>query len=355
MKRPLLISLVMLLPVLLLLAVTNIIIDPANLYHPDYERNVVKYLLKGKNVSNVSNYDERLLQKLFINGINFTPDVTAIGSSRVMLLNKSEFPGEKFTNSGVSGATVEDLMAVFRLYEKANRLPKKIILGLDPWFLNPNNGQSRWKTLARTYSEARNNIYGTSNVNMDLDLNYSKLTEFLSLEYFQTSIEYLKTKKKRKIIPTDSSFNDAFTRNVDGSITYGKKMRIKTPEQVTADAEDYIAGPSIYSLNKFDHISQEHLDAIDKFIAYMRGKNIEVVIFLAPYHPVVYDFFRKNEFKYKVQECEKLFRSTAQKYNLKVIGSFDPDALGLDNSYFYDGMHFKESALPILTHEGKDL
>ena len=162
-------------------------------------------------------------------------------------------------------------------------------------------------------------------------------------------------KKNKNIIPSDSDLNDKFTRKSDGSISYAKKMRTMTVDQVKGSAEEYITGPSIYSLNKFDHISQENLKAIEKLISYIRGKNIELIIFLAPYHPIVFDFLRKNEFKYKVMETEKLFKDLGAKNNLKVIGSFDPEKCGLDNSYFYDGMHFKESALPIITHNGKDL
>ncbi len=354
MKKRLYISLALLLPIVILLAATNMIVDPANLYHPGYERSVVAHLLKGKNVSNVSNYDERILQKLFINGIDFKPDVVAIGSSRVMLINKEEFPGIKFCNNGVSGATVEDVYAIFHLYEKADKLPKKVILGLDPWFLNQNNGQFRWKSLARTYTEAANLVKGTSSINLDMDFNYSKLTEFLSLPYFQSSIDFLKERKNKKIIPTDSAINTEFTRKVDGGIVYAKKMRDKTPDQVDVKAKSYITGDNVYSMSKFDHISMENLEAIEKLIEYMKKKNIEVILFLPPYHPIVYDFVSKNENKYKFIEIENLYRGLAAKNSLKIVGSYDPGKYGLDHSYFYDGMHFKESALPLLTHDGKD-
>lgn len=65
--------------------------DAARLFSVGYEKRIADIILSGINVTNISNYDERLFQKELITSMEHSPDVVILGSSRTMLINKDYF------------------------------------------------------------------------------------------------------------------------------------------------------------------------------------------------------------------------------------------------------------------------
>jgi len=169
-------------------ASTNYCVDPAQLFSDgNYEQGVADILLSGNNVTNVSNYDERLLQKAYINNLKRGNDVIVFGSSRSMHIRSHLFPGMSFFNHGVSGASIEDYLAIYELYEQRKFVPSIVVLGLDPWILNQYSGQNRWKSLRWEYFSIANRL--NINSNIDNDNESKKLMELISLPYLKESIK----------------------------------------------------------------------------------------------------------------------------------------------------------------------
>lgn len=342
MKKFILKLIIVLAPILLFVVSVNYFGDAANLFSIGSEKKIADEIIKGNNVTNVYNYDERLLEKYLINNSNFCPDVLVIGSSRVMLINSSDFKKQTFLNNGVSGASIEDLLAIYQMYEQKKCLPKKIILGLDPWTLNINNGQTRWSTLNQEYFILYNQLTNNNIVAKDEHIN-SKYLQLVSPSYFKGSFKKM-CLVSSKPIATTTKINNTFTRLVDGSITYDLQYRSATPDEIEKRAIDFISD-DIYSIEKFDILSPEIRFLLEKFIEHLRSNHIEISFFLAPYHPKVYSFIAKSDKYSKVVESENYFRDLGLKYGIKVIGSFNPNKLNMDNSYFYDGMHCNEKGI----------
>jgi len=147
-----------------------------------------------------------------------------------------------------------------------------------------------------------------------------------------------------KPIATNTKINKTFTKLVDGSITYDLEYRSATPDEIEKRAIGFISG-DIYSIEKFDKLSPEIRFLLEKFIEHLRSNHIEISFFLAPYHPKVYSFIAKSDKYSKVIESENYFRDLGLKYEIKVIGSFNPNRLNMDGSYFYDGMHCNEKGI----------
>src|SRR3989338_6442097 len=144
----------LLLPILLVMTGFNYFMDPAGLFRGnDYYEGLAGILLKGNNISNLVNYDDRLLQKYLIEGLPEKKGIVLLGSSRVMQISSDFFPGHTFMNHGVAGASLEDDMAIYWLYRKQGLLPSTVIIGLDPWLLNKNSGQLRFESILREYQE----------------------------------------------------------------------------------------------------------------------------------------------------------------------------------------------------------
>jgi len=344
-------------PVLFLIMSVNYFIDPANIFqNGKYEKGIADLLCDSLNITNIVNYDERLQQKFFIE-CTHQPDLLILGSSRSMLISSDFFENKNIKNNSVSGASIEDYLAIYHLYQRRKMKPKVVLFCLDPWILNDNNGQYRWMSLTDDYFLMYENIEGNTfgdkkdKFLIKLKNSVNKYYELVSLSYFQESLSNLELKGRTIYYPTKNKVNDTFTKLIDGSICYDKKYRETSDLEVEKEAKKYINSNPIYSLGNFTNLSKRNQVTLEIFLKYLINKHIKIVIFLAPYHPVVYDFF-SNSNQYKiVLETESYFEKIATKYDIQIIGSFNPHKYNLINSDFYDGMHCKKSVIERIFHE----
>lgn len=323
--------------ILTLLISVNYWGDAAKIFHTGYERKISEIIYSGKNAANISNYDERILQKELINKIKGKPDILIIGSSRTMLINSSYFEDKKVINNSVSGASIEDLIAIYQMYKIKKNLPKKIILGIDPWLFNENNGQTRWNSLKREY-------YSFFNKTIDKDILNNKTQQLFSFSYFQSSLRSLPAAILGKSNPIASNkiYNESNTKITDGSLAYSEKYRNASVTDIDNKTKNYIAG-KIYSFEKFDIISTEIFKIFDALCKEIQVNDIELSFFLAPYHPLVYAKI-KEDYKIVLEEEKKISKYAVQN-NIKILGSFNPVKIEIDNFGFYDGMHSKEKTI----------
>ena len=335
----------------------NYFVDPGGLFRAvGYEKGIARILAKGLNVANVNNYDERLLQKYYIDADKKPKDVIVLGSSRVLQMNAGNSDSNKFFNHGVSGATLEDLFSIYEMYEDKNKLPHTIILGLDPWLLNINSGQLRWQSLRKYDLAFMNRLQGGKTISTFfyrydcLKFDITRGLNLISPSYFQVAIRYLihhmpeliKTWKAKKNYYATSLDNldvdkrlDVDIRIADGTIGYGKVGILKMREDVIT----YVTNDPVYSLGKFyelDRVSQRNFE---KFIAYLLKKDIKVIFFFPPYHPYVYTYLMNSTQYQIIAKVETYFRTIGNQKNIMVIGSYDPRQCGLAEEDFYDGMH----------------
>lgn len=333
-------TLMMAIPLLLLVVLVNYFGDAAKLFNSDYEKEMVNILNKGLSITNFSNYDERIFQRELVTSMANSPEVIVIGSSRTMLINQSYFPDKKFINNSVSGAIIQDLIGIFQIYKEKGFYPKRIIIGIDPTIFNSNASGSRWKSIKEFY-ERYKNINKSSSQTTFLNEKYSEL---FSLSYFQASLKELPKViiGQSKPFPTMLNFNSTNTKLADGSLVYGEIYRNASPNEIDKKIKDF-ASNSIS--NNFDSLSIENWQEFDGFIQALQSTGIVVDIFLCPYAPKVYQQMKDRN---PIEECELKLKKYAINNGIKVFGSYNPDALNFDQSYFYDGNHVKEKAISII-------
>ncbi len=333
-------------PLILTLVGINYCIDPGNIFHQNYVNAIAKDLLNGKNVTNIQNYDERMLQKSFIQKTQKKPEVIVLGSSRVLLIGNNIYNNKTCLNSGVSGAGIEDIFAIYNMLLKKRFKPEKLIIGLDPWMLNDNRKHEGFRSIENDYIEMMKRLnFPVSSQNSSAAA-FKKVTEIISLQYLQESIKYIKENGFHKIMPTatDNSDNKKRTILFNGSISYDEDLRKSSALLVETRAKKYLQG-EIYGVNDLTEYSTARKSMLSSFFDLLKRENVEVTLFLAPYHPIVYKYFKENRKFSAVLETEKVYRELAAQKGFSVIGSFDPEKLDLNNSYFYDGMHCTPQAL----------
>lgn len=344
-----------LLPLPLFVVFVNYKQDPANLFKGGkYETELSAHLQQGNNVTNILNYDERNFQKINIKSLSSCPETLALGSSKTLMINSEMLNSKSFYNGSLSAGCMEDMLSVFQLFDKKNCTPKQVIIGLDPWLLNEFNRMDRWEKFGDEYAAflAKLELKDDYPVHQKGSVSdYENYLELLSLSYFQQSVvDWLRgvdTKLKTSKAPT----NVMATKRPDGSYMYESSYRDRTPEQVTRNAESEIAAVPIKGFHDFTRLSPKYKTIFEKFIDYLQAKNIKVVLFMAPYHPIVYDFFKKDPFYNIVFTADTYFRQLAKKKGLTCIGNLDPKVYDLSNSDFYDGVHCNEKTIAMLMKE----
>lgn len=336
---------------LLAIAFFNYEVDPANIFRNEVlVKTCGSWLLQGHDVAITQNYDERLLQKYLIEHDSQNYDVLILGSSRTMDIGMPLLSNRSVKNYSVSGASIEDDIALYYLYERLHEKPQKVIIGADAWLLNINNEQNRWKSLATEYDYGKGRMNGTEGKS-------SRISESVDYERYEQLISWLYLNESiNKVIKKGwesggggyevADNKDAVAANVqikcsDGSI-------IRSAKILAADAEpkarQYISG-NVYSLENYDALDIRLQMEVCEFISYLKAQGIEIVLYLTPYHPVVHSYFVQNEKYHNALEAETYFRNLAKEYDLRVVGSYNPERCGLSNADFLDGMHVRREAV----------
>ena len=171
---------------------------------------------EGYNATNLGSYNERLLHKSFIESLKSRPEIVVLGSSRSQLIDNSFTKEKKLVNNSLTGATIEDIIALYNIYDLKSIDPQTVIIELSPWLLNENNNQLRWKVIQEDYNTLlpkinNDNIISIKNKWWEIPPEYAELVSF---EYFQESIKYFYKNNKEENNPflfTDSLFEKDYS------------------------------------------------------------------------------------------------------------------------------------------------
>jgi len=333
-------------------ALVSYIGDPGEAFSRNiHEKEVAAILLGGENVCNFDDCDGRLIQKNLIQTDTRQVNAIVLGSSRSMQIRNSSLVDpavdrQIFLNHGVPGASLEDYIAILDLYLERGYIPRTIIIGVDPWILNANNDQKRWRTLEEEYYDGLARINSTLIVSdqysMDIGYYIDRYSSLIARQILFNSIN--------KIISgpchaTDADEADGYIKLTDGSISYPVDIRTRTVEQVDAEANDYAHSVPIFALGNFDQIDEESRQEFEATIQFLKSRNTTVVLFLPPYHPIVYDKIASEAQYSTVGVSESYFREFASAENITLVGSYDPNYLNLSSIDFYDGHHLKRDVV----------
>jgi hypothetical protein len=341
-------------PLLIFVMMVNYIADPAGLFgKAENEARLAEMLIEKRDVCIIANYNERLLQKLYIESLKVSPEIVVVGSSRSMQISQDVFPGHTLFNNSVSNAVIQDYLAITQIYQDNGLKPSTVVLGIDPWVLNKNNNISRWRELGKEYEKALRRISSDEGIKLPMQFSIDqKYLMLMSPSYFQRSLRTLlnKSDKKEIFYEPESLNTDEQIKLADGSLLMSRADRNKTEEEVKVDALGYV---SDYRLSKFKKPDQATLKILEEFIVSLRYENIDVIFFLPPYHPITYKMMMESSNYRVIADVEKALRDLAEKKNVLILGSYDPSNCSLNGSDFYDRYHPRREAIKkIINYSG---
>jgi hypothetical protein len=357
-------KLLLLVPFLLAIALFNWRVDPACLFVPSYEEEVVALLLQGKNVAGPRNYDIRRQHVLYAEGLKKPKDFLILGSSRSYGIVSSFFDTNSLYNASVSSCILKDYVGIYGVFRRQDLLPKTLVLGAEPWFFNHKNPRTTDATPALEADyQAMIELLGIQRQDADgegekkgifpeMDPRLRKYLELISPAYFQHSLKSQlapedagpavskqtpKTDAKhcREAVPPEEPM-----RYADGSAPYGKGYNNRPPTDALVDAAR-MASPPISYVEDYASFDPDLVEEFERLVDRMQQDKVSVVFFLPPLHPLLYTKVSTTPQYQRVVEAERYFRNYAQQKGISVCGSYDPQVCGVESTDFVDGWHLR--------------
>ena len=314
------------------MALVNYFVDPGHIYKTDYIDQIAEGIKKGYNVEGVTNYDERLL-KLKLSEVVFsgkTFDYIAFGSSRIMTLSEDVLSGQSLLNMGVSGCKFEDIVSLYQICKNYNIKYNNVIIAVDPTFFNDNDDDERWKTLESYYCSYFGKKY-------EYTPSMSNISNLIDPSYFQSSITAL-INGKQNLRYVSTIINDGFTVRNQGAIYYDKAFRERPQEKIDQSAITWKHG----SYMNFNEISMSRVEMFEQLMEHFKQDCVNVMFFKSPFHPLFFN--RVMEMKGATQAMHYV-DDYANKNDIKIIGSFNPEEVNFKNTDFYDAPHARKESL----------
>lgn len=319
----------------------NYMVDPANLVHEDVVDSMSNALLEGHIIENSGDYNEGLLQKEMILSMKTTPSTVIIGSSHIMY---TPWEFDDYYVAGLSGAYIGDYYALVGLLNEADKIPSKIIFGVDAWaFMRPYD-KGRHESISEYAIKMRTTVLDEEQHVQPK--NNSRWSELLSISYFQSSLKRLYSNKDisvqdiRKIQLSD---NEEIGENAkilpNGRRIFGKK-NFQSTDMIDTNIQDMINSGVTYQLGtEMRTVDKSIFTTFEELVNYLVSEDIEVKLYLPSFHPRVYGYMVESEKYDGVVELEDMIRDYAEKEHITVHGSFDPQRCGVTEEDFADMFH----------------
>lgn len=295
----------LIIPIFILLI--NMNIDYRN-YNSTFVNNFVIDLFENDSLSVRSSYPERAVVKNRIKkGLLFKSVV--LGSSRSMLIGQGI--SNKISNLSVPGATIDDYFAVIKELEINQYKLDTIYVEISPWLFNINNISER---------------------HLEFETKNTSLKSLLSIQYLYDN---LKTNKYSININKDD-----FIYYKNGSIRYNKSY---TTNKGNKEYIENFYNAGVYGLYGFNDFENLNINMFEKLVLKCKSLASKLVFIVYPYPKGVKS---KIFMKYKnLQKTQEAIELISYEYDVKILGSFNPNLNNITNNDFYDGMHLTEEGI----------
>lgn len=338
-----------LLPVLLFIGSVNWYVDSYALLRITYD-DIAAQMAAGKHVEGLeeSDYNDRNLLLARLSGQEEPFQTMILGSSRVYTFDHTMFETDSFYNAGLSEATIYDLLAVTGILVDQDKLPETMVIGVDPFLFNTSHDDEKWKEL-QSYASymgvlmdgkfSEDVLRPSKNTGRD----YAKA---LSLDYFRYNVTLLPERKRFDVSYIDDWETEKYLKHSDGSVSYQRELRevkAQTVEEMTRQAiEEHV----VYRMTDYKEIDGDHFRRFSALIDYLQEAGVEVILYLPPYSPMMYNYIESEEAFQITLEVEEKVKNLAAEKGTALYGSYDPAGCGLEMTDLYDVYHVKAEKTP---------
>ena len=248
-----------------------------------------------------------------------------------------------FVNGAMQGATLDDMLGVYGLYDAAGRRPNRVLIGVDPWTESA-TGEG-WRSLAAERAMVlRRAGIPASPRREELALWARSVRTLATPEYFRLALYSFRRYGASGIAwqPTGSAQNAEKTKLPDGSVVWPA-----LPEDDAERAATRFAATELARDPRFHDLKRRppgRDDALERFVRYLQSEGVSTTVVLVPFPAVVYDASRRISGDSLAAE-ERRVRTIAARAGARVVGSYDPRRAGVVTREFFDEDHLRPEAL----------
>ncbi len=339
-----------LLPVLLYMMFINYSVDPANIYH-DGSKEIAESLLEGQAASfGVENGNEREIKRNLIIGMPEEVDCIAVGPSLVMGVRADMVGTSSYYNLGESAADFYDILAQFGLMRVYGKSVRRVVFCVDSFFFDEAlNSTFTQNEALKPYAQYMMDFLDGKRIGVP-EINHfasskKKFEQLFSVAYYQASLEQIRQSGwtpfiGKRWIKVPEGYQGAYYC-ADGSWVYAQSYRNNGVDFVLDQAKGYNI-----RISRDGHISEYQCGYFEKLVCYLISQDVEIDLFLCPLSPALYDRIMEEKARYPIlDELEGYARGIAEKYDLKITGSYNPHVLNMKNEDFYDSRHVRHELL----------
>lgn len=307
-------------------------------------------LVRGENIVFDEAENDRVLLKNYVGLVPESPDVLVIGSSRATYFHKGLFPGIKFFNASVLGRTLPDALALYELFRENGRLPKSLILEVDPYLIENRPSYAGFETrgfsLYAEYSQGltrRGQAPPSWDYGLALAQTLPEQIKELSPATFQKAFVRMVGQLTRTETPVPNAWDMAhpppnfILRLSDGALVYALPDTQLPPAELERRVlKSLQSGPSNRTGQAFSPTAKEQFE---KFVRGIQQDGVKVYFVFVPFNSLYRNRLRGTPADQFVDDAEAYYRTFAREANIQVIGSFDADRAGCAADEFVDGLH----------------
>ena len=335
-------SVLFLFPVLLFIGIVNWYVDSYALLRVTYD-DIAAQMAAGRNVEGLeeSDYNDRNLVAARLSSREEPFQTMILGSSRVYTFDHTMFETDSFYNAGLSEATIYDLLAVAGILFSQDKLPETVVIGVDPFLFNRSHDNEKWKELESYVDYMDSLLDAVRNLPLPSKDTGRDLPKTLSLDYFRYNVTLLPENKRFFVSYTEDWETDGYLKHSDGSVSYQRELREVRAEEVEEMTKQAMEEHVVYRMTDYHEIDEDHFLRFSWLIDHLQGAGVEVILYLPPYSPMMYNYIESEEAFQITLEVEEKLKELAEKRGIALYGSYDPAGCGLEMTDLYDVYHVK--------------
>jgi hypothetical protein len=297
--------------------------------------------------------DEREM-KLLLLRVHEPPTLVVLGSSRVLSFDRSMFSrGERLLNLGLSGASAEDYVAFWRALEEQAKVPRTLMLFVDPWVFNKSRHQDRWITVHRLVRRFAEENGGPAGLPLSLRLDIvvrptiAEVTELVSWAPLRASLAFaIKAARGRTIDrlgtvkPQASLAPGDVGMRWDGSHRYESAVYVEPSlPYIEARAREYATATSVYSIGSWA-VDPAAVSLVAQLVSAVKRRHTELILVAPPYHPVTLAVLKTRPgYQSVIPDYLRILGGIAQAQSIRFCDAVDAARSGCTATEFIDGMH----------------
>jgi hypothetical protein len=323
-------------------------------YDDDTIREVAGYLDAGQNYANYDpNINWRALRREQIRQWTSTPDVIVFGGSRWWEAHHELVPGRSFANLWVSNDQAEDALALAYLLERADRLPKTLVLSLRFISFQPpaERDAAEWQEWAPEYSAMARQL-GLTPHNLATNTPVKAMSAmFYAPGAWDRAVQVSKV-DARPHATSELQQPKLETIAADGSIYWSKATRAKFTKAYVdkgVKAELRRIGTTA------PDIDTGLVDDLEAVVRHLTSKGVRVVLAQTPYHPAFWAAVQSRPFGATLHRLEGIAQRMADRDGVLAVGGYDPAPYGCAAADFIDQIHANTACVGKVLHLIPDL